>query len=273
MKYGNVMNRPIPRARKSLGQHFLCDPMVISQILGALDPQTDDRILEIGPGAGALSIPLQDYPIQLAVVELDPGLISTLASLLPNALLFQSDILKFDLDRLPWREDIRVLGNLPYNISTPLLFHLQGYRERIRDMLFMFQKEVADRIVAAPGNSVRGRLSVMCQTCYDMEYLFLVPPIAFHLPPKVDSVVLHFRPAPERIGRVKDWKLYTDVVRCAFAGRRKILRNALSSLCSEADLEQAGIDPGARAEVLSVDDYMLLVDMLIANVDALRGSR
>lgn len=253
------------RHKKQLGQHFLHERGVIDRILLAVDAQPDDRIVEIGPGAGALTFPLLRRHGALTVIEFDRDLIEPLreaGAAHGDLTIVHADVLTVDLTQLAGGETIRLVGNLPYNLSSPILFHCLDHAAVIRDMHFMLQKEVVDRMAAPPGNKVYGRLSVMLQAYCEVSYLFKVPPGAFTPPPKVDSAVVRMVPrAPERIGIV-DRELFARVVRDAFGQRRKTLRNALSQLCTGEDIAAAGLRPEARAEQLEVAEFVALANAL-----------
>lgn len=258
------------RPRKRFGQNFLESDSVIRQIVGAIAPAVDDRLVEIGPGLGALTRPLLERVDELHVVELDRDLAATLSERLgyPDALLIhEADALNFDFAALAVERPLRVVGNLPYNISTPLLFHLLDQADTavagIRDMHFMLQKEVVDRICAQPGNKAWGRLGVMTQIRADATRLFTVPPGAFRPPPKVDSAIV--RIVPRSLGRADRERLpaLDRVVRAAFAQRRKTLRNTLKDLVDADAMSALDIDPVRRAETLSLDELRRLADTLV----------
>jgi 16S rRNA (adenine1518-N6/adenine1519-N6)-dimethyltransferase len=258
--------------RKRFGQHFLVDPAVIAAIVAAIAPARDDFIVEIGPGLGALTRPLLKRVDRLAVIELDRDLVARLEQEHAAQLtVHQGDVLDFDFSVFP--RDFRLAGNLPYNISTPLLFHLLAFAPRMRDMHFMLQKEVVERMVAAPSTPAYGRLSVMLQLHFAMENLFVVAPEAFDPPPKVESAVVRMRPQMRAVAEGFDAGKFAAVVGAAFGQRRKTLRNSLSKLLgAETDpktglkgeqgvgalLEGLGIEPGLRAENLAVADYIRL---------------
>lgn len=250
------------QARKRFGQNFLVSPGVIRNIVEAIAPQRGDRVVEIGPGLGALTEPLLARLDHLHVVEIDRDLIARLKERFPPERLsiHEGDALDFDFATLG--SDLRVVGNLPYNISTPLLFHLAGYAAQVRDMHFMLQKEVVDRMVADPGTADYGRLSVMLQYRFDMERLFVVPPGAFNPAPKVDSAIVRLIPKPAAALAANDEALLEEVVKAAFAQRRKMLRNTLRERLAEADWTALGIDPMRRAEELAVDDYVRIANRL-----------
>ncbi|HEX8963588.1 MAG TPA: 16S rRNA (adenine(1518)-N(6)/adenine(1519)-N(6))-dimethyltransferase RsmA [Rhodocyclaceae bacterium] len=244
--------------RRRFGQNFLVSAGVIRNIVDAIAPKAGERVVEIGPGLGALTQPLVERLGCLHVVEIDRDLIARLRSAYsPERLIIhEGDALEFDFAGLG--AGLRIVGNLPYNISTPLLFHLAGYAAQVRDMHFMLQKEVVDRMVAEPGTADYGRLSVMLQYRFDMERLFVVPPGAFNPAPQVDSAIVRLLPKPLGQLRARDEAVFSQVVQAAFSQRRKMLRNTLRGRFSEAQLESLGVAPTARAEELSVDDYVAL---------------
>jgi 16S rRNA (adenine1518-N6/adenine1519-N6)-dimethyltransferase len=248
------------RARKRFGQNFLVSQSVIRCIVDAIAPKRDDVIVEIGPGLGALTEPLLARLDRLRVVEIDRDLIARLrhAHAPERLAIHEGDALEFDFGSLG--AGLRIVGNLPYNISTPLLFHLAGYAGQVRDMHFMLQKEVVDRMVAAPAGSDYGRLSVMLQYRFDMERLFAVPPEAFNPPPQVDSAIVRLQPrSADQLG-ARDEEMFARIVLAAFSQRRKMLRNTLREHFGEDQLEALGIKPTARAEELSVADYVALAN-------------
>ena len=233
------------RPRKRFGQHFLHDPRVLARIVDAIAPQPGDVLVEIGPGEGALTRPLLERAQALHAIEVDRDLAARLGEL-PGLTLHEGDALAFDFARLP--AGMRLVGNLPYNISTPLLFQLARYADRVRDMHFMLQLEVVERMVAAPSTSDYGRLSVALQARFAMEKLFTVSKGAFRPPPKVESAVVRLTPLRAMLA------IDEDLLRRAFSARRKQLRNALPGI----DLAAAGIDARLRPENLSPADYARL---------------
>jgi 16S rRNA (adenine1518-N6/adenine1519-N6)-dimethyltransferase len=256
---------PHIQPKKRFGQHFLHDHGVVQRILDAFDPQPGETLVEIGPGPGALTRPLLERCTTLHVVELDRDLAAHLRTGFPPAQLavHEADALKFDFCSLvPEGGRLRIIGNLPYNISTPLLFHLLEQRHCIGDMLFMLQKEVVDRMAAAPGGKDYGRLSVMLQWQLRVEKLFDVPPGAFTPPPKVDSSVVRLVPHALAPVQVRDAAAFAQVVRAAFAQRRKTLRNNLKGLMPAATLESLGIDPQRRAETLTLVEFAAVANAL-----------
>ncbi len=256
------MNRHIPRKR--FGQHFLTDQAVVADIVDAIRPQPEDVMVEIGPGLGALTAPLASALRHLHVIEIDRDIVARLQRTYPpdRVSVHAGDVLEFDFAQLPC--ELRVVGNLPYNISTPLLFHLAHYAERLKDVHVMLQKEVVERMVAAPGGSEYGRLSVMLQYRYAMERLLEVPPEAFSPPPQVDSAVVRMRPRPSAELTARSDSHLDQVVRRAFAQRRKTLRNALAGLVGAEDFAALHIEPGLRAENLSPADFVALSNRLSA---------
>jgi len=257
---------PLPRAKKSLGQHFLVDGHYVARIVAAIRPQADDIMVEIGPGPGALTRPLLEKLRHLHVVEVDRGMVARLQAEFPpeRVSIHQADALVFDFgqDFGQLGAGLRVVGNLPYNISSPLLFHLADYAKHIRDMHFMLQKEVVDRMAAAPDTADYGRLSVMLQARFRVEKLFVVPPGAFQPPPKVDSAIVRLTPLPAEAVPYRDAGVFAEVVARAFGQRRKTLRNTLKGLVDAAIFEELGIDPVRRGETLSVAEFASLANRL-----------
>jgi 16S rRNA (adenine1518-N6/adenine1519-N6)-dimethyltransferase len=256
-------------AKKSLGQHFLHERGVIDKMLLAITPKPGDRFVEIGPGQGALTFPLLDRHGALTAIEFDRDLLEPLTAAARThgeLTLIHSDVMNVDFTALAAGEPFRLVGNLPYNLSSPILFHALDHAASIRDMHFMLQKEVVDRMAAAPGSKVYGRLSVMLQAYCAVTSLFKVPPGAFRPPPKVDSAVVRLVPRPpEQVG-IDDPRRFADIVRAAFGQRRKTLRNALGNVCSTEQIVAAGIDPQTRAEQLDVADFVRLANLAPAPV-------
>lgn len=249
------------RPRKRFGQHFLHDRGVVARIVSALAPQPGDHMVEIGPGTGALTRDLLARVTRLDAVELDRDLLARLEAEFPGdrLTLHNADALKFDFCKIaPGSGKLRLIGNLPYNISTPLLFHLLDQAGCIKDMLFMLQKEVVERLRAVPGGKDYGRLSVMIQYRCAVEKLFDVAPGAFTPPPKVDSAVVRLVPHATPPVAVDDPARFALLVRAAFASRRKTLRNNMRGLLSAEDMLALGIDPGRRAETLSLAEFAAL---------------
>ena len=238
--------------RKRFGQHFLHDPGVLQRIVEAIAPARDDAVVEIGPGEGALTRPLLERLERLAAIELDRDLAARLEADLPSSRfsLLRADALAVDFASFP--SGVRIVGNLPYNISTPLLFHLAGFAGRVRDMHFLLQKEVVDRMVARPSTPDYGRLSVMLQVRFAMAKLFKVGRGAFRPPPKVESALVRLVPLAEKPGC--DERLLEKIVREAFSARRKTLRNALP--LEAEDYRALELDPKLRPENLAPADYV-----------------
>ncbi len=254
-------------ARRRFGQNFLVAPGIIRKIVDAIAPRAGDTVVEIGPGLGALTEPLLERIDHLQVVEIDRDLIARLRGRFPpeRLTIHEGDALDFDFGVLKEPGPLKIVGNLPYNISSPLLFHLVTYAPMVHEMHFMLQKEVVDRMVAEPGSKDFGRLSVMLQYHYHMERLFVVPPGAFNPPPKVDSAIVRMIPRVKGMGEgesAKDPGLFGRVVTAAFSQRRKMLRNTLREFINEADLAALGIAPTARAEDIAVADYVRLANSL-----------
>ncbi len=249
------------KPRKRFGQHFLHDPGVLKRIVDAVDPARGDAVVEIGPGEGALTRPLLQRLDSMSVIEIDRDLAGRLSQeFSPQKLaVISADALDYDFSIFP--PGVRIVGNLPYNISTPILFHLSRHADRVRDMYFMLQREVVDRMVAKHSTPDYGRLSVMLQTRFAMKKLFNVGPGAFRPPPKVDSAVVRLVPLPGKIQC--DEALFEKIVRGAFSARRKTLRNALP--LEPGDYQELGIDPQLRPENLSPADYVRIVQRLSAS--------
>ena len=241
--------------RKRFGQHFLVDEGIIHAIVNAINPKPGELLVEIGPGLGALTKPLLERIPHLHVVELDRDIIARLKKEYSSERLsiHEGDALKFDFGSLG--NHIRVCGNLPYNISSPLLFHLMDYSSTITDMTFMLQKEVVDRMVAEPSAPAYGRLSVMLQRRFHMEWLLDVPPEAFDPPPRVNSAVVRLIPKAPGSYPDLDEQRFAEIVAAAFSQRRKTLRNTLGKLIGEKAFIDNGIDPGLRAENLGVAEF------------------
>ena len=286
--------------RKRFGQHFLIDVGVIDAIVGAIAPQADDLMAEIGPGLGALTAPLLRRLKRLHAIEIDRDVIARLQKAFPaeKLVIHAGDALAFDFAKVVAEEIdktvggsgssvivpgrlaippgtprgsvpgappvLRLIGNLPYNISTPLLFHLADFSHLIIDCHFMLQKEVVERMVATPGHKAFGRLSVMLQYRFAMEPVLDVPPEAFDPPPKVESAVVRMIPKPAAARAARDELLLGEIVTQAFGQRRKTLRNTLKGRVNDAQFAAVGIDPGARAEEIDVDRYVALANLLAA---------
>lgn len=250
------------KAKKKFGQNFLVDEQIIADIIRAIRPEAGDNMVEIGPGLGALTRPLLKLLNTLHVVEIDRDIIARLKTDYPQdkIVIHEGDALKFDFATLG--APLRIVGNLPYNISSPLLFHFSDYAARITDMHFMLQNEVVERMVAAPSTPEYGRLSVMLQYRFYMEKLIDVPPESFRPAPKVDSAIVRMIPIPADKITVKDEALFAKVVSAAFGQRRKTLRNTLKSRLDEADFAQLGIDAQLRAENLGVAEFASITRLL-----------
>ncbi len=249
--------------KKRFGQNFLTDDNVLHEIIRAIAPQPDDLMVEIGPGQGAMTRLLLDGLKQLQVVELDRDLVAMLQKKFSadRLRIHSGDALQFDFAALRTDErKLRIVGNLPYNISSPLLFHLAQHAPQVIDQHFMLQKEVVERMVAAPGSRDYGRLSVMLQWRYRMELLFIVPPDAFDPPPKVDSAIVRMVPIASPL-ECEQHKL-EKVVTKAFSQRRKVIRNCVAGMFSEAQLVEAGIDPQSRPETVPLEQFVRLARML-----------
>lgn len=250
--------------RKRFGQNFLTDQLVLHDIIRAINPQPDDTMVEIGPGLAAMTSLLLESLKQLHVVELDRDLVARLKKNFDPArlVIHEGDALQFDFGSIPVAagRKLRVVGNLPYNISSPLLFHLAEIAPQVQDQHFMLQKEVVERMVAEPGSKAYGRLSVMLQWRYYMELLFVVPPTAFDPSPKVDSAIVRMIPIPDPLPC--DAGKLEQVVAKAFSQRRKVIRNCVAGMFSEADLIDAGIDPQARPEAVPMEQFVALANRL-----------
>ena len=253
------------KAKKHLGQNFLHEQSIIDKIVQAVNPKPGDRLVEIGPGQGAITFPLLDRHGELTVIEFDRDLIAPLTEAARShgdLTVVHRDVLKVDFGALADGGRIRLVGNLPYNLSSPILFHALDHAAAISDMTFMLQKEVVERMASGPGSKVYGRLSVMLQAYCTVTPLFTVPPEAFRPAPKVDSAVVRLVPLPPEAITVRDRGSFERVVRDAFGQRRKTLRNALSKLCAAGAIEAAGIRPDARAEQIEVGDFIRLANSL-----------
>lgn len=251
------------QARKRFGQHFLVDAAYIDQIVRAVHPQADDPMVEIGPGLSALTAPLLAMVERLTVVEIDRDLAARLRLNWPAERLnvIEADALSVDYSDLG--SALRIVGNLPYNISSPLLFHLAQYADSVKDQHFMLQREVIDRMVATPGTGDYGRLSIMLQARYSMEKLFDVPPEAFDPPPKVMSSVVRMIPLGPDRRRPRSEAAFAAVVTRAFAQRRKMLRRVLADWAADIDWDALGVAPTDRAETVSPDQFMAMADQLV----------
>lgn len=251
------------RPRKRFGQHFLSDPGVIDDIVNAIAPNSDDIIVEIGPGLGAITSPLAARAGHLHAIELDRDLAAKLRGRFGNeshVTIHEADALTFDFAALG--KSLRIVGNLPYNISTPLMFQMLEYRQRIIDMHFMLQKEVVDRMAAAPGSKAYGRLGIMLGCHFQIEALFDVDRLSFDPPPEVTSAIVRLTPLPKGTYDIDNEALLSKLVATAFSQRRKTIRNSLRSVVDESGLLAVGIDPGLRPEAISIADYVRLANTL-----------
>jgi len=256
--------------KKQLGQHFLHDRGVIEKIVLAVSPKPGDALVEIGPGQGAITFPLLRKHGSLTVIEFDRDLITPLMEAsegIGELTIIHKDVLKVDFGKLAGEGRVRLVGNLPYNISTPILFHVLEHAEAIEDMHFMLQKEVVDRMGAEPGSKTFGRLSVMLQAVCRVTPLFDIGPEAFRPPPKVDSAVVRLVPKPAGEIGIHDTALFEALVRDAFGQRRKTLRNAVQQICSGDDILAAGLRPEARAEQLEVAQFIALANHLASRAE------
>ncbi|MYM33675.1 16S rRNA (adenine(1518)-N(6)/adenine(1519)-N(6))-dimethyltransferase RsmA [Duganella sp. FT50W] len=251
-------------ARKRFGQNFLHDQNVLSSITESIHPQAGDTMVEIGPGLAAMTDQLLRSLKHMHVVELDRDLVARLEKAYPRDKLtvHSGDALKFDFGAIPLPpgQKLRIVGNLPYNISSPLLFHLATFAPQVQDQHFMLQKEVVERMVAEPGSKVYGRLSVMLQWRYDMSLLFVVPPEAFDPPPKVDSAIVRMIPVAHPLPC--DQATLEAVVQKAFSQRRKVIRNCLAGMFTEEQIVAAGINPTDRPEAVGLAQYVALANLL-----------
>ncbi|MDD4965564.1 16S rRNA (adenine(1518)-N(6)/adenine(1519)-N(6))-dimethyltransferase RsmA [Halothiobacillus sp.] len=262
------------RARKRFGQNFLTDEAVIARIVSAIAPKAEDRLIEIGPGLGALTCQLIQPLTHLTVIELDRDIIPKLLARCSKQktahdqasqsklTVLEQDALTLDLAPLAGEGPLRIAGNLPYNIATPLIFHLLEQSKHIVDMTFMLQKEVVDRLAAHPGNRDYGRLSLMVQAVAEVESLFVVPPTAFNPPPKVDSAIVRLVPREQPLVPDDLKPLFGELVSLAFAHRRKTLQNNLKHRLPTSTIVDAGIDPGTRAEQVSLDEFISLARLV-----------
>ncbi len=259
------------RPRKRFGQHFLHDRTVIGRIVDAIDPRPGERLVEIGPGLGALTAPVLERTGRIEVIEIDRDVIPILRQRcagLGELVVHNADVLELDFRQLAGDgSPLRVCGNLPYNISTPLLFHLLASADRIQDMHFMLQKEVVDRMAARPGGKDYGRLTVMLAVACRVERLFKVGAGAFTPPPRVESAVARLVPLPAPPFPLPDRERFARVVASAFSMRRKTLRNSLRGLVDGAGFAETGIDPGRRAETLSPAEFAALAATPVSLVD------
>jgi 16S rRNA (adenine1518-N6/adenine1519-N6)-dimethyltransferase len=263
-----VSNKAGHQARKRFGQNFLHDPGVIERIVRSINPKPDDRIVEIGPGLGALTEELLAVNPRLQVVELDRDLIPVLRTKFfnyPEFRIHEADALKFDFSELAQDGPLRIVGNLPYNISTPLIFHLLEQSGVVKDMHFMLQKEVVQRLAAGPGDNHYGRLGIMAQYFCRVQPLFEVGPGAFRPAPKVDSAIVRLVPHETLPHPARDLASLQMVVRTAFNARRKTLRKSLGNLIRVEELQALGINDGLRPENLSLAEFVAIADFLVEN--------
>jgi len=269
-KFSDVVSRrpegEAPRTvgpKKSLGQHFLHDAAVIEAIVRAIAPRQGEHLVEIGPGQGALTLPLLARHGVLTAIEFDRDLLAPLrvaAAKHGELTLIHANVLDVDLSGLADKQPIRLVGNLPYNVSSPILFHALEHAAsgRIVDMTFMLQKEVVDRMAAAPGSKVYGRLSVMLQAGCEVMPLFVIGPDAFHPPPTVDSALVRLVPRARADVGIQHPARFARIVKAAFGQRRKTLRNALFGVLDSEMIAAAGVSPQARAEHVSVEEFVVL---------------
>lgn len=252
--------------RKRFGQHFLIDPAIIQAIIQAVNIKPTDHIVEIGPGLGALTEPVLEKANRLDCIEIDRDLAEKLRQNFgaeKNFSVIQQDALQFDLFELNVPDkSLRIIGNLPYNITTPLLFHLIQFSSLIQDMHFMLQKEVVDRITAVPGTKSFGRLSLMIQYFCKTDYLFSVPPQAFLPPPKVQSAILRLTPYEQIPHPVQNFSLFEKLTECAFSKRRKMISNSLKDYVTDEDFAVLNINPTVRAETLSLQNWVTLCNYI-----------
>lgn len=261
---GRNVAGPAHRARRRFGQNFLVDRSYINRVIDALAPMAGDRVVEIGPGLGALTAPLLERVATLHVIEIDRDLVARLAAEFPpeRLIVHQEDALNFDLSSLG--SEVRLIGNLPYNISSPLLFHAVRHIRTLKDCHFMLQAEVVHRMAAAPGTKTYGRLSVMLQYWFSIEKLFGVPASAFRPMPKVDSAFARLTPRRPKPVVAQDEELFAALVARAFTKRRKTLRNAMAQDIAAQDFTALGIDPQLRPEAVSVEDFVRLANAVTA---------
>jgi 16S rRNA (adenine1518-N6/adenine1519-N6)-dimethyltransferase len=255
------------QAKKRFGQNFLHNDAVISDIIDAINPEPGENLIEIGPGLGALTEPVVERAGKLSVVELDRDLAHRLRHhpfIATSLTIFETDALKFDFSQLVSDEAnaLRIFGNLPYNISTPLIFHLLTFKDQVKDMHFMLQKEVVLRLAAGAGTNNYGRLSIMAQYFCRIDNLFEVPPEAFDPRPKVDSAIVRMAPYIELPHTAHDFKHFEQLVKSGFAQRRKTLRNNLKGIADDEQLQSLGIDPSIRPEPLTVGEFVAISNLL-----------
>ncbi len=251
------------KARKRFGQNFLQDTRIINDIVNAVRPQPGDVVIEIGPGLAAITGPLAKRLDKLHVIEIDRDIVGRLKTLpfADKLVIHEGDVLQFDFNSVAGKK--KIVGNLPYNISTPLLFRLSEVADDVVDMHFMLQKEVVERMTARPKTNDYGRLSVMLQYFFEMETLIDVPPESFDPAPKVDSAVVRMIPVKHRIGEAQDFGHFAKLVKQAFAQRRKTIRNNLKGMAADEDLQAVGINPQDRAEHIAPELYVKLSNYLV----------
>ena len=258
------------KARKRFGQNFLHDQNIIDKIIRSINPKPTQNIVEIGPGQGALTYPLLEKLGHLNAVEIDRDLIQILeqqSSEYGSLSIHEGDALKFDFNQVAQTDNkVRLVGNLPYNISTPIIFHLLEYIDLIADMHFMLQKEVVERMAAEPNSKTYGRLTVMLQWYFDVDYLFDIPPSAFNPPPKVTSSLVRLTPKAAPLTQLNSTTQFSKLVNRVFQQRRKTLRNILKNYLNEDEILSLGISPTARPETLSVVDFANLSNLIKTDI-------
>jgi len=253
------------KARKRFGQNFLTDTTIIERIVNSINPQASDKLVEIGPGLGALTCPILVRCGHLEVIEIDrdiPPLLKKNCGQKGDLIIHNMDVLQFDFAKAAAGQKLRIIGNLPYNISTPIIFHLVNYIDAIRDMHFMLQKEVVTRLAAAPGSKAYGRLSIMAQYHFRVTPLFLVPATAFNPQPKVESAIVRLVPHETLPAQANNPQAFAQLISAAFSQRRKTLKNVLKTICPEEAIRQAGLDPGLRPEQISLNEYVNLCNII-----------
>ena len=256
------------RARKRFGQNFLTDAALIQRIISAIHPAPGQLVLEIGPGQAALTVPLIESGARLKVVEIDRDLAATLERRFigqPNFSLVCQDALQADFAEMTGGERFRLVGNLPYNISTPLLFHVLQWHDHIIDMHFMLQQEVVKRMAASPGSKAWGKLSVMCQYYCQVDHLFDVPPEAFTPAPRVMSSIVRLVPHERPPVSISDFDAFESLLSRSFSMRRKTLRNSLRGTLTPEQIVAAGVDPAARPETLGLEAFAALTEQFVRN--------
>ena len=254
------------KLRKRFGQHLLTDTDTISDIVQAINPTSQQNLCEIGPGLGAITLPILQQARAMHAIEIDRDLSKELlekCKKIGKLTLHQCDALKFDFNLIAnLDQTIRLIGNLPYNISTPLLFYLLQFSDCIEDMHFMLQKEVVERVTALPGDSDYSRLSIMTQSYYKVENLFDIAPNMFSPPPKVTSSFMRLSPCDIGKTELLNRELFNKIIEFAFQQRRKTIKNNLSSMVSNKQLQQASIDPNQRPQEISIQQYIILTNLL-----------